>query len=463
MAISRRSFVRQTLYLGPVAMAFWIEKDVAWAWAGQCGMPDPSKDCTLPNPGDAKPFVPNEPKVATRYSAREMAQPGMAAQLQQFRDAICKVRDLPPDDVISWTKLVAQHCIHCASANTNNIHYNWQFLPWHRGLLYFLERHLRKLSGNDDLRLVYWDWESPQSRTLPSIYAPADQPLYWAKRNLSGPRWPLSDANVDVQPSLAVPDFDRFGGTARQRDPVPIAYSGPHAPVHNAFGPGDMANLQFSPRDPVFYAHHGNVDRLWSSWVAADARHKNPDFGDAKVYFYDEDRVWRSVLMNDLRDETKLGYKYSSLMKSTTKISALREFAAARSANRVTLAAPALRKVREAGPDFLLIKNIQNLETLPSSAASAVDFGIFHGAPAVGTQADTAPGFLGKVSRVLSEGHDHGAPLSAALNVTNRLGKMAPQREGTEILDLTVAPLDDAGKTTTEAIPLVAEDVSVLG
>ncbi|HSF39512.1 MAG TPA: tyrosinase family protein [Thermoanaerobaculia bacterium] len=458
MAISRRSFVRQTLYLGPVAMAFWIEKDVAWAWAGQCGLPVQGKDCTLPDPGEAKRFVPNEPKVQTRYSAREMAQSSMATQLQQFRDAICKVRDLPPDDVISWTKLVAQHCINCASSNTNNIHYNWQFLPWHRGLLYFLERSLRKLSGHDDLRLVYWDWESSQSRTLPSIYAPPDQPLYWANRKLDGPRWPLKDSDVDVQPSLAVPDFARFGGTSVQRQPVPIAYSGPHAPVHNAFSPGDMANLQFSPRDPVFYAHHGNIDRLWSSWVAAG--HKNPDFGDAKVYFYDENRVWSYVLMNDLRDETKLGYKYSSLMQPRVRVSTLQEFSAARSANRVTLAAPTLRKVRQAGPDFLLIRNIQNLERLPEST---VDFGIFHGAPAVGTQAEGAPGFLGKVSRVLSESHNHPSPLSAALNVTDRLGGMAPERDGASTLELTVAPLDDAGKTSAEAIPLVAEDVSVVG
>jgi hypothetical protein len=190
------------------------------------------------------------------------------------------------------------------------------------------------------------------------------------------------------------------------------------------------------------------------------AGHRNPDFGDAKVYFYDENRVWRYVLMNDLRDETKLGYKYSSLMQPTAKMSTLQEFSAARSANRVTLAAPALRKVRQPGPEFLLIQNIQNLETLPEST---VDFGIFHGTPAVGAQIDTAPGFLGKVSRVLSESHNHGAPLSAALNVTDRLGTLAEEKEGTGTLDLTVAPLDETGKTTGAAIPLVAEDVSVLG
>ena len=45
--------------------------------------------------------------------------------------------------------------------------------------------------------------------------------------------------------------------------------------------------------------------------------HTNPDFGDAKVYFYDENGVWRYVLMNDVKDEKKLGYQYSSLMRPT--------------------------------------------------------------------------------------------------------------------------------------------------
>jgi Common central domain of tyrosinase len=458
MAISRRGFIRHTLSFGPLAMAFWVEKEVGWAWAKECGLPAPGADCTLPTPPPAKEFVPNEPKVQTRHSAREMAQPGMATQLQQFRDAICMVRDLPKDDPIGWTKLVAQHCIHCATSNTDNIHYNWQFLPWHRGLLYFLERSLRALSKHDDLRLVYWDWENAQSRTLPSIYAPADQPLYWKNRNLSGPRWPLKDGDVDVQPSLAVPTFAKFGGTAVQKMPVPISYSGPHAPVHNAFSPGDMANLQFSPRDPVFYAHHGNIDRLWSSWVAADPSHKNPDFGDAKVYFYDENRVWRYVLMNNLRDETKLGYKYSSLMHPKTKLATLKEFALTRSANRVTFGAEALQRAKTvAGPAFLFIENIQGLEKLPESA---VDFGIFRGSPAVGSDADAAHGFLGKVSRVLSEGHNHQAPLSAALNVTGRLAKLVQEKAGS--LDLTVAPLSDAGKTTAAAVPLASDRISVV-
>lgn len=453
MPITRRGFIRQTLALGPVAMAVYFEADFAWA-DGQCGLPSPDADCTLPDPGEATRFVPDEPKVGVRYSAREMADKAMAEQLALFRRAICAVRDLPPDDVIGWTKLVAQHCVHCARTDQHNVHYDWQFLPWHRALLYFLERHLRQLSGSDDLRLVYWDWESPESRTLPAIYAPPDQPLYWANRKLDGPRWPLTDANVNVQPSLITPDFETFGGTGVQNEPRPIAYSGPHAPVHNAFAPGDMSDLQYSPRDPVFYAHHSNVDRLWSSWVAAG--HTNSDFGDAKVYFYDENRKWRYVLMNDVGDEARLGYKYSSLMKPRVAPATLRESALALTRNRVSFAAETLERVQDAGPDFLFIQNVRELEKLP---ADSVSFGVFATPPEVGADSDDHPGFLGAFHRVLSAGHPDRGPLSAALEVT---GKLGPQAAKSRALDLHVAPLDENGKTTAEAIPLVADEVSVI-
>ena len=448
MSITRRGFIRHTLAVGPVAMVFWMEKDLAWVQGG-------GVECTLPDAGTPQRFIPNELKVLTRYSAREMAAPGMSAQLEAFREAIGLVRGLPPDDVIGWSKLIAQHCINCATSNTSNVHYDWMFLPWHRGLLYFLERILRKVSGNDDVRLIYWDWESSQSRTLPSIYAPEGQPLYWKNRNLTGSAWPLSDPDVNVQPLLAIPDFSLLGGTATQNKPRPAAYSGPHAKVHNAFRPGDMANLQYSPRDPVFYAHHGNIDRLWSSWVAAG--HENPDFGEAKVYFYDENRVWSYVLLNDLRDETKLGYKYSSLMKPKVAPGALRATALPKAANQLSIPAASITRMAAPGPEFLVIENLKNLEKLPMEA---VEFGIFVDPPPVGTQSETAEGFLGSAARVLSEGHSHEATISAAIEVTGKLVGMARERKGD--VQLHVAPLDPAGKTTAPSIPLEAERVHLI-
>lgn len=448
MPISRRTFVRQVVTVGPVAMAFWMERDVAWAQ--DCAMPDASQECTLPTPKPPVRFIPNEPKVVPRYSTIELNDPSKAAQLKQLRDGVCLIRNLPPTDVLSWTKLIAQHCIHCARSNTDNIHYNWQFLPWHRGLLYFVERAMRKLGKMDDMRLAYWNWESTASRTVPAIYAPSGQPLYWANRHLTTP---LTDPQVSVQALLAIPDFATFGGTATQKDPVPASFSGPHANVHNAFYPGDMADLQYSPRDPVFYAHHGNIDRLWSSWVAAG--HKNPDFGDAKVYFYDENRVWSYMLFNDLRDETKLGYKYSSLMTSKAKVSSLKAESLAKTGNRFLTGEKLLTKLKLHGPEFLIIQNI-NVEKL---SADARDFGIFTSKPAVGSDSTKTKGFLGTASRVLSSGHHHDGPISVALEVPN-FGDLAAESKGA--LDLSVAPLDASGKTTAAAIPLDATKVSLI-
>ncbi|NJL29224.1 MAG: hypothetical protein HC897_15745 [Thermoanaerobaculia bacterium] len=394
--------------------------------------------------------------MLTRISAAEMAEPQRAAQLQQFRDAVGKVRALPENDVISWTKQVAQHCLNCASNNPQNIHYDWFFPTWHRAYLYFMEQILRSVGGDDSLRLVYWDWENPASRTLPSIYAPPGQSLYWQNRNLGGPTWPLADGAVDVQPLLAIPDFRSFGGTRAQRQPTPAAYSGPHANVHNAFSPGDMANLQYSPRDPVFYAHHGNIDRLWSSWSAI-AGHTNPDFGDDRVYFYDATRTWRYVLLNDLTNTEKLGYNYSSLMKTKTAAPSKMQ-TLARARNRVSFSAQSMESLTDEAPDFLLIENVRNLETLP---AEATLFGFFTQNPPVGTDSRTSKAFLGTLSRVLSEGHSHGdAPLSAALDVTGKLGAEAKALSGD--VAFFIAPLDAEGKTSTPAIPLVADDLHLL-
>ncbi len=438
----RRQFMKLSIGAGATCFSMWVETDELAR--GQA-------DCTLPPPATATPFVFNEPKVVERISCTEIAS--RSTQLAQFRDAIAKERALPATDVIGWTKQIAQHCLGCAPSNNNNVHFNWQFVGWHRALLYFLERILRKKFGPDDLRMIYWDWENTNSRRMPDIYAPAGQSLYWANRRVVT----LSASDVNVQPLLAIPDFRTFGGTAAQRSPTPAIFGGPHANVHNSFAPGDMADLQFSPRDPVFYAHHSNIDRLWSSWIKAG--HQNPDFGQAKVYFYDENAKWRSVLLNDVRDETKLGYKYSSLMQPQRPASQLRTFTLLkRPQNLMRFTPQAIEPIKSAspGPHYLIIQDIQNLTKF---AADTLRYGIFYTPPPVGTAVSDFPGYLGKVSNVASAGHVHAAPLTAAIEVT---GKLATALGSGTDLSLTVAPLDAEGKTTAAGIPLVAENVSLI-
>jgi hypothetical protein len=446
MKTSRRTFTT-TITLGSLTLIL----DPGFAF-GQ-------DDCTLPTPGPATRFIPAEAKIVQRMSAADLSQPGRATQLQSYRSAFGKVRALPSTDRIGWTKQIAQHCTNCDPDNRSNIHFDWQFVGWHRAYLYFLERILRSQvgGGGDDLRLVYWDWESPASRTLPAIFAPKDQPLYYDNRgDLSGPNWPLSDDEVDVQGLLAIPQFSQFGGTATQRKPVPAIFSGPHANVHNNFDPGDMADLQYSPRDPVFYAHHANIDRLWSSWVAAG--HTNPDFGTAKVYFYDETRKWRYVLLNDLRDESKLGYKYSTLMKPAAPARSLTTVRLGRRNDDFVVpqqTRPLLRAQPNA-PAFLLLTNLQNLERFPDTTR---EFGIFSKAVASGVRANADSGYLGKASRVFSKQHAHAGPLSASLNVTGKAAALAAE-DGT--MKLFIAPLTAQGVTTAPGVPVVAEGVSLI-
>ena len=75
------------------------------------------------------------------------------------------------------------------------------------------------------------------------------------------------------------PDFEAFGST-RPRGQNSAAASwqrragsatelefNPHNGVHQAIG-GNMAVIALSSRDPIFYLHHANIDRLWTAWNA---------------------------------------------------------------------------------------------------------------------------------------------------------------------------------------------------
>ncbi|KAI8871164.1 Di-copper centre-containing protein, partial [Ramicandelaber brevisporus] len=52
--------------------------------------------------------------------------------------------------------------------------------------------------------------------------------------------------------------------------------NGPHSAVHYGIG-GDMATMQ-SSNDPLFFMHHGFVDKLWDDWQRNNPNHMF-DFG----------------------------------------------------------------------------------------------------------------------------------------------------------------------------------------
>ena len=440
---TRRQFIRQVVGYGSASMFLWLETPSA---LGE------GTACSLPPVRGAERYIPGESRILPRLSAADLEDPAHAAQAGRLRDAISRMKALPRNDVISWERQAAQPCAVSSGMNAASLHYSGRFLPWHRAYLYFFERILRRLAGDDDLRLVYWDWETLANRGVPGIYAEAGQSLYLEHRDYRG----VDMKDIDVLAMLAVPTYELFGGGAAGNPGAVV--SGPHANVHNAFG-GVMSDLPGSAHDPVFHAHHANIDRLWSSWGRAG--HSNPDFGQDRVYFYDETRKLRYILLNDLRDESRLGYQYSSYMTTSVHLKDLQVYRLARQGAAYTASKAVIDGMRgkESEASYLVLKNIRNRQQLPRETYI---YGVFAGKPTVGWINHMDANYLGKVADIRSGGvnRHQSAPLTCALDVSERLAGSLRRQKG--MLNLTLAPLDAAGRIVGPGVPLVADSVVVL-
>jgi tyrosinase len=83
---------------------------------------------------------------------------------------------------------------------------------------------------------------------------------------------------------------------------------------------GDMVNAGVTAFDPIFWAHHANVDRLWDEW-----QHRNPDVGPDDPQ--DILPPW-NMTVQDTASTRKLGYEYmaASHVFPTDSATALRSF-----------------------------------------------------------------------------------------------------------------------------------------
>jgi polyphenol oxidase len=218
-----------------------------------------------------------------------------------------------PNDPRGFVQQAHIHCFNCGQGV--QVHGSWQFFAWHRAYLYFHERILGKLIGNANFRLPYWDWDSPSHRRMPTAYTTpsgSGNSLDNSTRVL-GVTTPVPNEDVDstvMNPIYLLSTFTDFGGSA--------SFSGvpegtPHGAVHVDVG-GNMGAFATAAHDPLFYAHHSNVDRVWSLWNKAASTHTNPTdpaFLDLTFTFYDENKVWRSIKASDVLDhERSLRYVY---------------------------------------------------------------------------------------------------------------------------------------------------------
>ncbi|KAH7437565.1 hypothetical protein KP509_05G078400 [Ceratopteris richardii] len=315
-------------------------------------------NCCLPIPsGDVIDFSFKKYKAPKRV--RQAAHKVSADYIAKYTRAYDLMRSLPEDDPRSLSVQSKLHCAFCNGAYKQagndsvilQVHFSWLFLPWHRWYLYFHERILGSLIGDPTFSLVFWNWDDQRDggNVMPAMFLQNGSSLYDEKRNqnnlpptlvklvpgITGNNTEIINQNLNAvyQDLVTASNAELFMGGA-YRTGVDIANSTVlDAPlggsiengIHNAmhFWTGDptlplfqdMGTFTTASRDPIFYAHHSNVDRLWDKWLydlpgRRRRNHKDPDFLDAEFYFYDETGSLVRVNVRDALKSEKLGYSY---------------------------------------------------------------------------------------------------------------------------------------------------------
>ncbi|MDR5805982.1 tyrosinase family protein [Caballeronia sp. LP006] len=200
------------------------------------------------------PF-PQNALATTTYVRLEWEQFKLTPQYGSFINALqtmmANKTASSPNSWLYWANVHANYCPHKMP----------YFLAWHRGYLYYLEKQLRIVSGDNALTLPYWDWFHTPSIPPEFTDSASGNPLFCPRLNNN------VYSSLDLSPFAATTvNFQR--GTANSFEEK--FETAPHNPVHNLIG-NVMATMQ-SPRDPIFYLHHANVDRLWHAWALPDGR-----------------------------------------------------------------------------------------------------------------------------------------------------------------------------------------------
>lgn len=290
----------------------------------------------------AKIFDPSKEPKRVRKSFSDLTD----EELRNLCKAVGWMRgNLPLEHPMQWDNYARLHALHCTEISPEHpaVHWSWNFLPWHRGYLYFLERILAnilttqfKVDG-DRFALPYWDWstrEMPNTTerksaglaspffgydlTQENMVNPDDlgfdnSALYEGNRgpSLLKPQMdPVNELTADskehvietlhytspeyIQLMLAAP-FEQFGGkpvTDRQTGQG-LLEQGPHNDGHDWIGTRigrnrTMGTLRSAAADPMFYMHHCNIDRIWSLYEQPQPDPAGP-WGEQRYNFMDVD------------------------------------------------------------------------------------------------------------------------------------------------------------------------------
>ncbi len=211
----------------------------------------------------------------------------------------------------------------CAPFSKENVHSDLRFLAWHRAFVWSHERALISLLLEDSqvrreeaesFRIPYWGWDTELK--IPALYQSGalgdevrNQKLEWSDLG-------RSDTSF-VAILRAAGAWRNFVGTA---DAPSSVANQVHNDIHRALGKR-MVNWATTALDPIFYAHHGNLDRLWRDFIHLRDPNQDKDLVNSLQTTYvvvpnptsqcKRDRFLRFKIWA-LLDEKALGYSYEA-------------------------------------------------------------------------------------------------------------------------------------------------------
>ncbi|KAL7746171.1 hypothetical protein RI367_008508 [Sorochytrium milnesiophthora] len=229
--------------------------------------------------------------VRIRKEVRDMT----AAEWSNYASAVQRLHQQQSTGLPQYAGISAFEVY--AATHTDNWftpHSDPRFLPWHRLFLFAYENALRQFSPT--LTLPYWGWDEDANGperspvTTARYYGSSsggggtcipDGPFRFTTHVVSPT--PGSSVNARSPPRCVTRGFNpqgplsRFTSTAVLSQLIQQASShsafslqlenGPHGQVHTWVG-GDMGQ-RFSPNDPIFFAHHAFIDKLFGDFQTA--------------------------------------------------------------------------------------------------------------------------------------------------------------------------------------------------
>jgi Polyphenol oxidase middle domain/Common central domain of tyrosinase len=183
-----------------------------------------------------------------------------------------------------------------------------------------------------------------------------------------------------------------------------------------------MGNLSLAARDPIFYAHHCNIDRLWAEWKRRNpAAHANPtdaEFLTTSFPFFDENKQLVNIRVQDVLDTAPLGFSYRPGAKlSESKLPKWTQLKYDPATHLIQLP----DKLRgTATPNSVIVRQRSVVvKDVKLPTASGV-YNVFVGdPPAAGADQSAAANYVGYIGIIVGQ-HMHDHKCSLVLEATNQ-------------------------------------------